>query len=317
MLVVLGALETGLIYGIMALGVYITYKILDFPDLTVDGSFPLGGALTASLLLKGVGPILVLPIAFCAGLLAGTITGLIHVKLRVQNLIAGIIVMTGLYTINLRIAGRSNLPLGMNMSTIFRNEFLTRLVPEALVPYAPLLLIFTITAVVKLVLDWYLRTKSGYLLRAVGDNDLLVTVLAKDKGTVKIIGLAIANGLVALAGALFVERFRSFDISMGIGTVVIGLASVIIGLAISRQTSWLKVTTSVIFGAILYRLSIAAAIRAGLPAPDLKLTTALLLLAILVISWDRAKKKVKPSRATAGTLLETSQTDVEQVKSNA
>ena len=289
MLVVLGALETGLIYGIMALGVYITYKILDFPDLTVDGSFPLGGALTAALLLAGFNPLVAMLLSFAAGLFAGVVTGFIHVKLRVRNLIAGIIVMTGLYTINLRIAGRSNLPLSTR-DTIFRNDLLTNFVPEAMMPYVPLIIILIITVVVKLTLDWYLKTKSGYLLRAVGDNDLLVTVLAKDKGYVKIIGLAIANGMVALAGSVFVQRYRAFDISMGIGTVVIGLASVIIGLAIARKVPLFKVTTAVITGSVLYRACIALAIRAGLPATDLKLITALLLLGILVISWERTKK---------------------------
>jgi len=291
--VVLGALETGLIYAIIALGVYITYKILDFPDLTVDGSFPLGGAITASLLLADVHPLLAMLLSFAAGMLAGVVTGFIHVKLRVRNLIAGIIVMTGLYTINLRIAGRSNLPLS-SKDTIFRNDFLSTIVPDALTQYVPLIIILIIALAVKFILDWYLKTKSGYLLRAVGDNDLLVTVLAKDKGYVKIIGLAIANGMVALAGSVFVQRFRAFDISMGIGTVVIGLASVIIGLAIARKISWLKVTTAVIIGSVLYRASIALAIRAGMQATDLKLITALLLLGILVISWERTKK-VKPS----------------------
>jgi putative ABC transport system permease protein len=273
----------------MALGVYITYKILDFPDLTVDGSFPMGGAITASLLLSGFSPLLVMPLSFLAGSVAGVVTGLIHVKLKVRNLISGIIVMTGLYTINLRIAGRSNLPLSKS-DTIFRNEFLSSNVPDALVPYVPLIIIFLNAIAAKLILDWYLGTKSGYLLRAVGDNDLLVTVLAKDKGTVKIIGLAIANGLVALAGSVFVQRYRAVDISMGVGTVVIGLASVIIGLAIARKISLVKVTSAVIIGSILYRASIALAIRAGMQATDMKLITALLLLGILVISWDRTKK---------------------------
>jgi len=288
--VVVGVLETGLIYAIMALGVYITYRILDFPDLTVDGSFPLGGAVTASLLLAGFNSILVLPIAFLAGCCAGIVTGLIHVKLGVRNLIAGIIVMTALYTVNLRIAGRSNLPIGIQTSTIFRNPLFTDLLPEAILPYAPLIVITLIALLSKFALDWYLGTKNGYLLRAVGDNDLLVTVLAKDKGYVKIVGLAIANGLVALAGATYVERFRTFDISMGVGTVVIGLASVIVGLAIAKKFSWLKVTSAVVIGSILYRACIALAIQAGLQSSDLKLITAALLLLILAFSAERTKK---------------------------
>ena len=282
--------ETGLIYAIMALGVYITYRILDFPDLTVDGSFPLGGAVTASLLLKGLNPIAVMPIAFIAGSIAGIVTGLIHVKLGVRNLIAGIIVMTALYTINLRIAGRSNLPIGLQTGTIFRNELFNSVFPETLLPYVPLIIIALLALLAKFALDWYLGTKNGYLLRAVGDNDLLVTVLAKDKGYVKIVGLAIANGMVALAGAVYVQRFRSFDISMGVGTVVIGLASVIVGLAIAKRLSWLKVTTAVVIGSILYRVCIALAIQAGLQSSDLKLITAALLLLILAFSAERIKK---------------------------
>jgi len=283
----------------MALGVYITYRILDFPDLTVDGSFPLGGAISASLLLAGFNPILVLLISFIAGCLAGIVTGIIHVKLKVRNLIAGIIVMTGLYTINLRIAGRSNLPLRLDTSTIFRNNFLFEMIPDTLVPYLPLIVIVFLSLGAKFILDWYLGTRSGYLLRAVGDNDLLVTVLAKDKGTVKIIGLAIANGLVAFAGSIFVQRYRAFDISLGVGTVVIGLASVIVGLAIARKIPLIKVTSAVIIGSILYRMCLALAIRAGLPASDMKLITALLLLVILVISSERIKKakpEVSPGR---------------------
>ena len=288
--IAVGVFETGLIYAIMALGVYITYRILDFPDLTVDGSFPLGGAVTASLLLKGLNPIIVLPIAFIVGSLAGIVTGLIHVKLGVRNLIAGIIVMTALYTVNLRIAGRSNLPIGLQTPTIFRNDLYARVFPQALLPYVPLIIIALLALLAKFALDWYLGTKNGYLLRAVGDNDLLVTVLAKDKGYVKIVGLAIANGMVALAGAIYVQRFRSFDISMGVGTVVIGLASVIVGLAIAKRLSWLKVTAAVVIGSILYRVCIALAIQAGLQSSDLKLITAALLLLILAFSAERIKK---------------------------
>jgi putative ABC transport system permease protein len=299
--IVVGVLETGLIYGIMALGVYITYRILDFPDLTVDGSFPLGGAVTASLLLKGFNPIAVLPLAFLAGCVAGIVTGLIHVKLGVRNLIAGIIVMTALYTVNLRIAGRSNLPIGLATGTIFRNDLFVENLPAALLPYMPLIIIAVIALLAKFALDWYLGTKSGYLLRAVGDNDLLVTVLAKDKGFVKIIGLAIANGLVALAGATYVERFRSFDISMGVGTVVIGLASVIVGMAIHKRIGWFKITSAVVIGSILYRVCIALAIQAGMQSSDLKLITAALLLLILAFSADRVKK-VKAEKVDQASL---------------
>lgn len=191
--IILGTLEQGLIFGIMALGVYITYKILDFPDLTVDGSFPLGAAVAAVLVTKGVNPYVTLMIAFVCGAAAGICTGLIHVKLKVRDLLSGIIMMTALYTINLKIAGKANLPL-FSKETIFDNSFLNSFIPETVKPYMTLIIILVVTLLAKYLLDAYLKTKSGYLLRAVGDNDKLVTCLAKDEGLVKIVGLAISNG---------------------------------------------------------------------------------------------------------------------------
>lgn len=179
--IILGTLEQGLIFGIMALGVYITYKILDFPDLTVDGSFPLGAAVAAVLVTKGVNPYVTLMIAFVCGAAAGICTGLIHVKLKVRDLLSGIIMMTALYTINLKIAGKANLPL-FSKETIFDNSFLNSFIPETVKPYMTLIIILVVTLLAKYLLDAYLKTKSGYLLRAVGDNDKLVTCLAKDEG---------------------------------------------------------------------------------------------------------------------------------------
>ena len=276
----ISVLEQGLIYGIMALGVYITYKILDFPDLSVDGTFPLGAAVTAALIKSGVNPYLTLPIAFAAGLAAGICTGLIHVKFKVRDLLSGIIVMTGLYTVNLFIAGTNNVPL-FSTDTIFRNKLLSGIFGES----TPLWLDIVI------ILDLYMKTQSGYLLRAVGDNDVIVTALAKDKGNVKILGLAIANGLVALSGCVFAQQSRVFDISMGTGALVIGLASVIIGLSFFRRLSFVKTTTAVIVGSIFYKACVALALKfAGATAT--KLITAVLFLLILIVSVDR-KKKVK------------------------
>lgn len=287
---IIGILEQGLIYGIMALGVYITYKILDFPDLTVDGSFPLGGAVAAVLIKAGINPYLSLLAAFAAGVLAGICTGLIHVKLKVRDLLSGIIMMTALYTINLKIAGQANIPL-FTSQTIFDNDMLSVLVPESLRPYITLIIILAITLIAKYLLDLYLKTRSGYLLRAVGDNDTLVTCLAKDKGLVKIVGLAISNGLVALGGAVFAHEEGYFDISSGTGTIVIGLASVIIGTNLFKNVTLLRVTSSVLIGSILYKLCVALALN--VLEPDfVKLITAVLLLVILVLSHDR-KKKVK------------------------
>lgn len=283
-------MEQGFIYGILALGVYITYKILDFPDLTVDGSFPLGGAVGAALITKGISPFLALLLAFLAGALAGMLTGLIHVKGKVRDLLAGIIMMTALWTVNLRIAGTANVPL-FSQKTIFKNNLIDRMFPGTLKNYATLALIFVIAVGAKLLLDLYLGTKSGFLLRAAGDNDKLVTSLAKDAGNVKIIGLAIANGLVALAGCVFCQEERVFEISMGTGAMVIGLASVIIGTSLFRKLSFLKTTTTVFFGAVIYKLCVGIAIKNFEPR-DMKLITAVLFLVILLISMER-KRKVK------------------------
>lgn len=289
---ILTIIEQGLIYGILALGVYITYKILDFPDLTVDGSFPMGAAVTAALIKAGVNAYLTLPIAFFAGALAGVCTGLIHVKFKVRDLLSGIIMMTGLYTINLKIAGTNNVPL-FSQETIFKNEFLEGIFGETIPAYVKIIIILIIAAVSKILLDLYLKTKSGYLLRAVGDNENLVTSLAKDKGNVKILGLAIANGLVALSGCVFAQEQKVFDISSGVGSIVLGLASVIIGISLFGKISVMKATTAVILGSILYKACVAAAIKFFDPT-SMKLITAVLFLAVLIISMDR-KKKVKKS----------------------
>ncbi|MCI6887629.1 MAG: ABC transporter permease [Lachnospiraceae bacterium] len=292
MSIILGVLEEGLIYAIMALGVYITYKILDFPDLSVDGTFPLGAAVTAMLIMKGVHPAATLFLAFLTGALAGCITGLIHVKLKVRDLLSGIIVMTALYSLNLRIAGKANVPI-FSQDTIFENAFLTAHVPESLEAFTVVVILLIIVAVGKILLDLYLNTRSGYLLRAVGDNEVLVTSLAKDKGIVKIIGLAIANGFAALAGCVYCQQKGFFEISIGTGTMVIGLASVIIGTKLFKRLGRVKATTAVVCGSIVYKACVSIAIALGMAASDLKLITAVLFLMILVIS-NYKEGKVKP-----------------------
>ena len=301
MTLILGILEEGLIYAVMALGVYITYKILDFPDLSVDSTFPLGAAFTASAILAGVSPVLTLFLSFLAGAVAGCVTGLIHVKLKVRDLLSGIIVMTGLYSLNLRIAdGRANLPI-FTKETIFENQFLASRLYSSLSPYTIVVILLIITLLCKVLLDLYLNTRSGYLLRAVGDNEALVTSLAKDKGMVKIVGLAIANGFAALAGSIYCQHKGFFEISVGTGTIVIGLASVIIGIQLltpENGASFLshftkkeiRPTTAVIIGSILYKACISFAISMGMEANDLKLITSILFLIILVVSTERRKK---------------------------
>jgi len=285
---ILGILEQGLIYGILALGLLITYRILDFPDLTVDSSFPLGAAVSAVLTLNGMPPALTLLCGMLAGALAGLVTGFIHVKCKVRDLLSGIITMTALYSINLRIAGKANVPI-FSTDTLFRNEF-TRALPTWINDYSTLILILLITLAAKLLLDLFLKTKAGYLLRAAGDNASVVTTLAKDQGSVKIVGLMIANALVALAGAVMCQQQRFFDISMGTGTMVIGLASVIIGTNLFKNFSFMKSTTMAIVGSILYKACVSLAISFGLEATDMKLITAVLFLLILVAGQAKRKK---------------------------
>lgn len=278
-------LEQGLIYGILSLGIYITYKILDFPDLTVDGSFPLGAAVTAYFITNGGNPYLALVLSFIAGVAAGCITGVIHVKFQIRDLLSGIIMMTALWTLNLRIAGTSNVPL-FSQETIFKNEWF-----HGTKPYSSLLVIGILAIFSKMILDLFLETEAGYLLRAVGDNEVLVTSLAKDSGNVKILGLALANGFVSFAGSIFCQSERVFEISSGTGAMVIGLASVIIGTAIFKNLTPIKTTTTVLMGSIIYKACVAIALKNFEPQ-DMKMITAVLFLGILVVSSEK-KKKVK------------------------
>lgn len=286
----LSVLEQGLIYAVLALGVYITFKILDFPDMSVDSSFPLGAAVTALMIQAGVSPLLTLPASMIAGALAGALTGVIHVKLKVRDLLAGIIVMTGLYSVNLHIAGRANVQL-FSCNTIFKNPFISSL-PFSVQLYAPVIILAIIAIVAKLLMDAYLATRSGFLLRATGDNATLVATLAKDAGKVKILGLAIANALVALSGCIMCQYQRYFDISMGTGTLVLAVASVIVGTQLLRGFRFLGATTAVVLGSILYKGCVALALSMGLSPFDLKLVTAALLL-IIIIAGGQSRKKVK------------------------
>ena len=296
MTIFLSILIQGLIYSLMALGVYITYSILDFPDLSVDSNFPFGAAVTAAAIIAGVPAWLTLPLAFLAGALAGTVTGLIHVKLKVRDLLSGIIVMTGLYSINLIVAGnKANLPI-YSQETIFENEMTSALSNRTFdITVAAILLV--IVLIVKLLLDLYLKTRSGLLLRAAGDNETLVTALAKDKGTVKIIGLALANGLAALAGCVFCQQQGFFEISVGTGTIVTGLASVIIGTKLFAKLGFLRTTTAVILGSILYKactsLAMNVAQNFGINTSNNKFVIAAMFLIILVLSDRSARKKVR------------------------
>ena len=285
---IIGTLTQGLIYALLSYGIYITYKILDFPDLTVDGSFPLGAAVTAVLLVKGFNPYLTLLVAMAVGALAGLATGIIHVRLKVRDLLAGIITMTALFSINLQIGG-SNLSVERGIDTIFTAQPTMLLFGSVSLMYRKLIVAFILAFLFKLLLDAYLKTKSGMLLRAVGDNSALVTSLAKDNGRVKILGLVLANALVALSGAIVCQEQRSFSATMGTGQMVFGLATVIIGTTLFRKLDFVKGTTAVVIGSILYKACIQIAIVAGLPANLLKLVTAVLFLIILVLGGMKGK----------------------------
>ena len=290
----------GLIYAMVSFGVYITYSILDFPDLGVDGTFPLGAAVTALLLTRGVDPYLTLPLAMLAGAAAGLITGLIHVKLKVRNLLAGIITMTALFSVNLQIAG-SNLAVGREIDTIFTAAPTMALLGGLSLTGRKLAVSLLLVLAVKLLLDLYFRTKSGLLLRAAGDNPGLVSALAKNVGSVKLLGLMLSNALVALGGALACQELRSYSATMGTGQLVYALAAVIIGVSLMnllagllRKRRSLRLltpsgTTAVLVGSILYKLCIQAALSMGLPANLLKLATAVLFLLVLVFSGRKGE----------------------------
>lgn len=279
--------EQGLIYAVLALGLYISYSILNFPDLGVDGTFPMGSAITAVLITAGINPWLCLPIAFVCGAAAGSITGFIHVKFNISNLLSGILMMTALYSINLTIAGRSNIAL-FSQSTIF-NGFLAGIFPKGV---SKLVIILICVIVIKILFDVYMKTKSGMILRACGANEQLVKSVNVDSGKVKMLGLAIADGLVALSGSMMCQYNMNFDISTGTGSMVIGLASVIIGITVLRKVKFMGSTTKVVFGSIIYYLCISVALMFGLKPQLLKLIIAVLFLLILVFN-NKLLKGVK------------------------
>ena len=279
---IISTLTQGFIYAMLSFGIYITYKILDFPDLSVDGSFPLGAAMTAVLLVKGVNPYLTLLAAVAVGAAAGFVTGFIHVRLKVRDLLAGIITMTALFSVNLQIAG-SNLSVARTTDTVFTAAPTMALFGSLSLIWRKLIVSLIIMLICKILLDLYFKTKNGFLLRAVGDNSALVTTLAKDMGRIKIIGLVISNALVALSGAVVCHEQRSFSAMMGTGQMVFGLAAVIIGTTLFRKMSFVKGTTAVIAGSVIYKSCIQIAISLGLPANLLKLITAVLFLVILVL----------------------------------
>ncbi len=288
-----GAIEIGLIFALVALGVFISFRLLRFPDLTVDGSFPLGGAVCAVLIAAGINPWLATLAATAAGAVAGLITGWLNVRLKIMDLLASILMMIALYSVNLRVMGGPNIPL-INDPTIFN-----MLQPEGIDDYIfrPLLLLAIVVAA-KLALDWFFATERGLAIRATGSNARMARSQGVNTGGMILLGMAISNALVGLAGAMFVQTQGGSDISMGIGTIVIGLAAVIVGESIlpSRKIIWC--TLAVVVGAIVYRFFIAAALNSdfiGLKAQDLNLVTALLVTVALVIPQLKRKMASRKS----------------------
>lgn len=280
--IVAGILLEGLIFGIMALGVYISYKVLDFADLSVDGTFPLGAAVTAAMITHGQNPWLTLPVSFLAGMAAGTLTGVLNVKLKIKDLLCGILVMTLLYSVNYRIVGKPTEHL-INERTVFTD--FAAVLPDSLPSgYVKLIAVLFIILAVKLILDLYLKTKSGFLLRSTGDNPKLVISLAQNPGKMKILGLALANGFVSLAGAVNLQSTLSFNVSGGTGKVVMGLAAVIIGTTVLGKMRFLNATTAVVIGMIIYKACISIALSAGFQSYDLNMIIAVLFVITLVIN---------------------------------
>jgi len=283
--VIFSSMEQGLVYGIMALGVYLTFRILDFPDLTVDGSFPLGAAVTAKLIVSGVDPVLATLVAIVIGALAGVITGLLNTKLKITGLLSGILTMTALYSINLRIMGRANIPL-LNQETILTKLKAIGLNGE----WQAGIFFLVVILALKFLVDWFLHTELGLALRATGDNKQMIRSLGVNTDFMIILGLALSNSLVALSGSL-VAQYQGFaDVGMGIGMIIIGLASVIIGEVVFSDRIITLATISVIGGSLLYRLAITAALRLGFAPTDLKIVTALLV--VIALGAPTLKKEL-------------------------
>ena len=284
--IIKGAAELGIIYAIMALGVFISFRTLNMPDLTVDSSFTLGAAFSAVLCVAGY-PVSGIIAAFIAGCVAGTATALLTTKLKIQPILSGILMMLALYSINLKVmGGKSNIPLSriLGVPTVFSPFFDT-----ALERYIALILCTVLLALVILLLYYFLKTKFGLVLRATGDNDKMVRAAGVDTDFTTIVGLALSNGLVALSGAMLAQYQGFTDISMGIGMVVIGLASVIIGEVIFGTGSLLRRLIAVVLGAVLYRFIIAGALELGMPPTDLKLVSAVIVAAALSMGTIRDK----------------------------
>ena len=281
-----GSLYEGLVYGFVTLGVYITFRVLAFPDLTVDGSFPLGGAVAATLIVGGVNPWLATLVAFIAGICAGLMTSLLNTKLRINALLAGILMMVSLYSINLAIMGRSNISV-LREATVFKQT--AQLFGIESTTTLSVIFMVVLAIIILGILNWFLRTEIGLALRATGDNEQMVRGLGVSTDMTTIIGVSLSNGLVALSGGLVAQKQGFSDVGMGIGMIVMGLASVIIGERLFRPRGVTTILFAVIGGSLVYRLFLGIALRLGLPPNNLKLITALLVIIALAIPYIQKK----------------------------
>ena len=314
---IFGSVEQGIIYAIMALGVYLSFRVLDFPDLTVDGSFVTGAAVAATMVVFGYDPVLATAVALLIGFLAGCLTGLLHTKGKINPLLSGILMMIALYSINLRIMGltsdnsvtRSNIPLFSELSLFSKfqkfwsklgidpaiNQFFGMLgIKHLPSTWGTLFLMIIITLLIKFVVDWFLQTEIGLAIRATGDNKRMIRSLSANTDTLIIIGLGVSNALVAFSGALIAQYSKFADIGMGIGMIITGLASVIIGEAIFGTKTIMRTTLAVITGAIIYRIVLALALRVDfLDTGDMKLITAFIVICALIFPQILEKRREK------------------------
>ena len=335
---IFGSVEQGFIYAIMALGVYLTFRVLDFPDLTVDGSFVTGAGTAAAMIVLGYHPAIATIVAIFAGFLAGCITGLLHTKGRINPLLSGILMMIALYSINLRImgftvensVGRPNIPL-MNAETLFSqvfswwgslgideaiNGYLTSIgiqhVPKT---WGTIVIVAILVVIIKFIFDWFLKTEVGLAIRATGDNRKMIRSFSANTDTLLILGLGLSNALVAFSGALIAQYTKAADIGLGIGMIVIGLASVIIGEAIFGTRTIVRTTLAVIAGAIIYRIVLALALRVELlDTGDMKLITAVIVIIALILPQYFEKRREKRRKAKRHALRESKIQDIGRSK---
>ncbi len=306
MTLLIGSITIGLVLALLALGIFISFRIFDFPDITAEGSFTFGAAITASLIVAGTNPVIATVLAFIGGMLAGSATGLIHTRFKINPLLSGILVMTALYSVNLHVMGKSNVPL-LSQTTLFvwfeqfsnhvsGTDKIVNLIGWDVPAKDLWTLLFCLLIIVafSLLLLWFFRTNIGTAMRATGDNDQMIRALGVNTKVMIIFGVALSNGFIALSGSMLAQ-FQGFaDVQMGIGMMVWGLASVIIGEALISENSLGQVIAGAVIGAVLFRLLVAIALRWGMNPNDLKLITAgFVFLALVLPGIMKRTKKIK------------------------